>query len=86
MKISGSDILGIIAGSLTTAAFIPQVIKIWKTRSARDISLVMFVILCIGVLLWAVYGVVFGLWPVIISNTVTFLLSGAIIIFKIRSG
>ncbi len=85
MKISGPDILGIIAGSLTTAAFIPQVIKIWKTRSTRDISLVMFVILCIGVLLWTVYGVVFGLWPVIISNTVTFLLSGTIIIFKIRS-
>jgi MtN3 and saliva related transmembrane protein len=85
MNFNGSDMLGIIAGSLTTAAFIPQVIKTYKTRSTGDISLLMFVTLCIGVLLWTIYGIVLGLWPVIVSNMVSFLLAGIIIVLKVFS-
>ena len=49
-------VLGLFAGSLTTIAFLPQVIKTWRTRSTKDISLEMFAIFCSGVLLWIIYG------------------------------
>jgi len=79
-------LLGTAAGSLTTLAFIPQVIKIWRTRSTHDISLGMFVLFSIGLVLWLTYGVLIGSWPVIIANTVTLVLALIIIVFKIRHG
>src|SRR5688572_13677456 len=50
------QILGLVAGALTTAAFLPQVIKTWKSRSAKDLSLGMFSLFCLGVAMWLVYG------------------------------
>jgi MtN3 and saliva related transmembrane protein len=50
------QILGLLAGSLTTAAFVPQVVKTWKSRSAKDLSLGMFSFFCLGVAMWLVYG------------------------------
>jgi len=77
-------LLGLLAGSLTTAAFLPQVLKTWRSRSAGDISLVMFVLFSLGVLLWIVYGFRVGALPVIVANTITLLLSLSILMFKIR--
>ncbi|HBN47684.1 MAG: hypothetical protein GYB52_06480 [Rhodospirillales bacterium] len=78
--------LGLLAGSLTTIAFLPQVIRTWRTRSTADISLVMFLILCTGIALWLVYGLVRGDWPVIIANGFTLVLASTILFFKLRHG
>ncbi|OGI57053.1 MAG: hypothetical protein A2V58_05140 [Candidatus Muproteobacteria bacterium RBG_19FT_COMBO_61_10] len=79
-----TNTLGLIAGCLTTAAFFPQVLKIWKTRSATDISLGMFALFSVGVLLWIVYGFSIGSLPVILANSITLALALAIIVFKLR--
>jgi len=80
------DIVGYAAGFLATAAFVPQVAKTFKERSARDISLGMYVLFCAGVGLWLVYGLLIASWPVIISNFVTLVLSGAVLVMKLRHG
>ena len=76
--------LGTVAGILTTAAFVPQVVKTWRTRSARDISGVMFVAFSIGVALWIVYGVMVRSAPVVIANSVTLVLALAVLGMKAR--
>jgi MtN3 and saliva related transmembrane protein len=76
--------LGIFAGLLTTASFLPQVIKAWRSRSTRDISLGMIATFCTGVFLWIVYGFLVGDFPVIAANVATFLLAAAILVLKLR--
>ena len=76
--------LGFTAAILTTTAFIPQVIKVWKTRSTRDISLGMFSMFCLGIFIWLIYGFIIHALPVIIANAVTFILASIILIFKIK--
>src|SRR3989338_1542162 len=83
-KMDYITLIGALAGILTTTAFLPQVIKTWKTKQTKDISLGMFAILTIGVVLWLVYGILINSLPVIISNVVTFILALAILILKIR--
>ena len=78
------DILGSLAGALTTIAFIPHVVKTWKTRSTHDISLVMFSLFSLGVLLWLLYGISLGALPIIIANSITLALAMSILIMKIR--
>lgn len=77
------DLLGLAAGTLTTCAFIPQVLRTWRTRSARDISLVMFLLFSLGVLLWIIYGVAIASTPVIVANGVTLVLALAILVMKL---
>ncbi len=79
-----ADLLGLTAGALTTVAFVPQVVKTWKSRSARDISLVMFVLFTTGVALWLVYGLYLRSLPIVATNAVTFVLAALILYFKIR--
>lgn len=81
--ISLADLVGAVAGTLTTVAFLPQVIKTWRSRSTKDISLVMFLVLCLGVALWLAYGVMLGAWPVIIANGLTLVLAGVILWLKL---
>lgn len=76
--------LGVVAGTLTTAAFVPQVVKTWRTRSTEDISLGMFAIFAMGVLLWLGYGLYLRAWPIVIANGVTLVLAGAMVVFKLR--
>lgn len=80
-----TEIVGEIAGTLTTLAFLPQVIKTWRTRSTEDISLTMFLMFCTGVALWLIYGVLLGSLPLIVSNVVTLALAGIILGLKLRS-
>jgi MtN3 and saliva related transmembrane protein len=80
------DLLGFAAGSLTTVSFIPQVAKIWRTKSADDLSLGMFALFGTGVLLWLVYGIVTVAVPVIVANAVTLALSATVIVLKLRYG
>jgi MtN3 and saliva related transmembrane protein len=76
--------LGYLAGALTTLAFLPQLIKVIKTRSTRDISLVMFVVICTGIFLWLIYGILINSLPIILANIVTLIIAGAILILKIK--
>lgn len=78
------QILGLVAGSLTTIAFIPQVFKTWNSRSAKDLSLGMFMIFCTGTALWLCYGIIRSDLPVITANAMTLALSALLIIFKFR--
>ena len=62
---------GYAAALLTTASFVPQVVRTLRTRDTRAISLWMYLLFCAGVLLWAVYGALLGAWPVLLANVVT---------------
>ena len=81
-----SDLVGYSAGVLATAAFVPQVAKTFRDRSTRDISLGMYALFCAGVGLWLVYGVLIASWPVVVSNVVTLVLAGAVLVLKLRHG
>ena len=79
-----ANLIGTLAGVFTTIAFLPQVIKTWKTQSSNDISLLMFLSFSGGVLLWLVYGVMQHAMPIIIANSITLILSGLILVFKVK--
>jgi MtN3 and saliva related transmembrane protein len=83
---SAQDALGLAAGTLTTIAFVPQVARIVKTRSAHDISWWMFSIFSIGVVLWLGYGIMMEALPVILANVVTLGLVLVILVLKWRFG
>ncbi|AMW31494.1 MULTISPECIES: SemiSWEET transporter [Arthrospira] len=76
--------IGLLAGMLTTIAFLPQAIKTWKTKSTRDVSLGMFVIFCTGVFLWIVYGTLIKDLPIILTNVATLVLASTILWFKLK--
>ncbi len=78
--------IGLTAGTLTTIAFLPQVLKTWQSKSAKDISLGMFSTFCTGVFLWIVYGFSIGDLPILIANIVTFILAFTILVFKFKYG
>ena len=77
-------LLGFIAAFLTTIAFLPQVIKIWKTQRTRDISFIMYVVLVTGVSLWLVYGFLIKDLPLILANLVTLILVSSVLFFKLK--
>lgn len=77
-------LLGLLAATLTTVAFVPQLIKVIKTRSTHDISLAMYIVVCTGVLLWLIYGLLIHNTPIIVANSVTFVLAMTILVMKIR--
>jgi MtN3 and saliva related transmembrane protein len=78
------DLLGLLAGTLTTIAFVPQVLQAWRTRSTRDISLAMFSTFSIGVALWLLYGIAIGSWPIVLANAATLVLALTILYLKLR--
>lgn len=78
------DVIGGVAAVLTTIAFLPQVIKSWRSGSTRDVSLGMFLILNTGIVLWLIYGLALGSLPLILANGVTLFLTGTILVLKIR--
>ena len=76
--------LGLLAGVLTTLAFLPQVIKTWRERSARGVSTWMFLLLCVGVSLWVVYGLLIGSAPVVVANASVLALAVTNLALKLR--
>ncbi len=78
------SLLGLIAGAFTTIAFLPQVLKTWKSRSAKDLSLGMFSIFTVGVGMWLAYGILINDLPVILANVVTLMLASTLLFFKLR--
>ncbi|MCX7143188.1 MAG: SemiSWEET transporter [Proteobacteria bacterium] len=81
-----SDLIGMIAGALTTIAFVPQVWRVWKTRSTKDISLGMYLVFTTGVVFWLAYGLMLGAWPIIVANAITLALTGTVLVLKLRHG
>jgi MtN3 and saliva related transmembrane protein len=81
-----TTLIGLVAAFCTTIAFVPQVVRTWKSRSTKDISLGTFVFYAIGIFTWLVYGVLIGDLPLIASNGVTFVLSVIMLGFKLRYG
>ena len=79
-----ADFAGIIAATLTTIAFVPQVIKIWRSKSARDISMPMYACFTTGLVFWLTYGIMIRATPIIVANTITLLLAIAVIVMKLR--
>jgi len=77
---------GAIAALLTTIAFFPQVIKAHRTRQTKDLSLIMYVMLSIGLILWTTYGILLGQVPIIAANAVTLVLCLYIVFLKIKYG
>ena len=82
--IDNFEIIGLLAGVLTTAAFVPQVYKTWKSKSADGLSLTMYLVFFIGIILWLVYGIHINSIAMILANTVTGFLALLLIIFKLR--
>ncbi|WP_119462150.1 SemiSWEET transporter [Rhodospirillaceae bacterium SYSU D60014] len=80
------EFIGLFAGALTTLSFLPQALKVYRTRSARDLSLAMFLLFWLGIVLWIVYGVLLGSLAIILANIATLLLASAILWFKLRFG
>jgi MtN3 and saliva related transmembrane protein len=77
-------IVGSAAAALTVIAFFPQLLKVWKTRSTRDISLGMFSIFCSGVFLWLVYGILTQDFPITAANFLIFIQAFIILMFKLK--
>ena len=76
-------LIGSVAAVCTTAAFVPQVIRVWRLKRADEISLITFLVLSIGSLVWLTYGLLISSLPVIAANGVTFTLVLAILILKV---
>ncbi len=81
--ISSIDVLGLIAGTLNTVAFVPQLVKVWSSKSANDISYIMFILFIIGIILWEIYGWEIHSAPIILFNIITFILGAAILTLKV---
>jgi MtN3 and saliva related transmembrane protein len=78
--------IGLAAAFCTTVAYVPQVLRVWRTRSTQDISLGTFSVLSFGIVLWVVYGIAIGSLPVTLANLATLVLTGAIVALKLRHG
>ena len=79
-------VVGMIAGTFSTFAFVPQVLKIWREGDTHAISLRMYLMRVAGFVLWLWYGVVIGSVPIVIFNVVSLALGGAVLFLKLRAG
>lgn len=77
------EYVGMLAGFCTTIAFIPQLVKVLRTKTAQNISTLMYLIFILGVILWIIYGVYRNSWPIIIANAFTLLFASAILFVKL---
>jgi MtN3 and saliva related transmembrane protein len=82
--INWTEIVGYSAATLTTLAFVPQVLQALRTRDLHDISLSMYAAFCSGIALWLVYGLLMQAWPVVIANVFTLGLAGIVLYLKVR--
>ena len=78
------SLTGFAAGALCTIAYLPQALHSFRTKSVRDLSLLMLISLNLGLLLWVSYGVMIRSYPIILPNAVTFLLSAPLLVMKLR--
>ena len=77
------DLFGFLAALLTTIAFLPQLYKTWRTKSADDVSLIMLILFIIGLIFWIIYGIKINSIPILVANIITFIFNFSILILKI---
>lgn len=80
------DVLGLVAAFLTTTSFLPQVIKVWQTKSTKDLSMLTLIALNLGIMLWLIYGLLISKAPIIVANSITLILTLTMLFFKKRYG
>ena len=80
------EYLGLIAGVFTTFSIVPQLYRVIKLKSAKEISLLFTIILAIGVFLWWLYGILIGSLPIILWNAISFCLICGLIVVKLKYG
>jgi MtN3 and saliva related transmembrane protein len=78
------EILGMVAGTISSITFLPQVIKTWQSKSAKDISLWMFLLVTLSVIMWLAYGIIIKSIPIIYTNSMVLLMSLIMLYFKFR--
>lgn len=81
-----AEYLGLVAGIFTTFSVVPQIMRVYKLKSAREISLIFTSALLLGVLIWLVYGIILSLTPIIIWNSIGAVLNGWLLLAKFRYG
>ena len=80
------DFFGFLAALLTTLAFLPQLYKTWKTKTADDVSLIMLIMFITGLICWIVYGIKINSIPILVANIITFIFNFSILILKVTYG
>ncbi len=81
-----TEIVGYIAATITTASFVPQVVRVVRTRDTHAISLVSYGAFCIGIACWLWYGIALRSAPIVTANAITLVLASVVLAFKIRLG
>ena len=82
---NNADLIGVVAAVMTTGSFLPQAIKVLRTRETGAISLVMYAMFTAGVATWLAYGILTMQWSIIVANAITVVLSGIILVMKLRA-
>ncbi|MHC1703986.1 MAG: SemiSWEET family sugar transporter [Tenuifilaceae bacterium] len=78
------EAVGIVAGALSCTTFLPQVVKTWKSKSTKDVSLLMFIIASLGTSLWLIYGILIDSFSLIFTNIIVLILSLLMLFLKIK--
>lgn len=78
------EIIGLVAATLTTAAYVPQAYKAYKTKSAGNVSFTMYIIMLVGILLWLVYGIHLNSLAMILANSISAILTFLILYLKVK--
>ena len=86
MSPSLTEFVGFAAAFCTTAAYLPQVVRVWRTRRTKDVSLGMFVVMTVGLLCWLAYGFAIHDMPVIVCNGSALVMTSIILFFKLKHG
>ena len=81
---TNAEVLGYAAGALTAFTFLPQVIKTWKEKAAKEVSLYMFIIAFVNEILWLAYGVMINNWVIMLTNAIMLGMSGIMIFLKLK--
>ena len=76
--------VGVGAAVCSMTSFAPQLLKIWKEKDASSVSLQMYLVTVTGFVLWTIYGVLIGKWPIVASNAVCLAMSAAVLTLKLR--
>lgn len=84
MQTSLQDLVGFAAAFFTTVSFIPQAVHSWVTRDLAGVSLWMYALFTVGILLWLIYGIFLGAWPIIVANSITLSLASVVLFLKIK--
>lgn len=77
-----AEALGFLGAGCTTVSFVPQVLKVWRSRCAHDISAGMYVLFIVGLVFWLAYGLMILSWPILVANTLTIVLAAAVLGMK----